>query len=85
MTLFNSLVLSAMEEFKDQIDKDEAAKVQELISKLRELIPQAASGESTVTSDEIRTAIEATQKASLTLFQKVSLGRVIRSSSRLSG
>ena len=61
----------AMAEFKDQLDGDERDKVTKLVGELREVAAKGQSGDPSVTPDSIREAINATQQASLGLFQKV--------------
>ena len=61
----------AMTEFKDQLEKDEQAKVSKLVQELREIATKGQSGDASITSDQIREAINSTQQASLGLFQKV--------------
>ncbi|EJD40402.1 heat shock protein [Auricularia subglabra TFB-10046 SS5] len=61
----------AMAEFKDQLDGDERDKVTKLVGELREVAAKGQSGDPSVTPDTIREAINATQQASLGLFQKV--------------
>ena len=60
-----------MNEFKDQIDATEKAKVEKLIAELRELAVKGQAGDASVTADTIREKISETQNASLGLFQKV--------------
>ncbi|KDN40122.1 hypothetical protein RSAG8_08322, partial [Rhizoctonia solani AG-8 WAC10335] len=61
----------AMGEFKDQLDASERDKVTKLISELRELAAKGQAGDASVTGEQIKEAIGATQQASLGLFQKV--------------
>ncbi|WFD34165.1 hypothetical protein MCUN1_001001 [Malassezia cuniculi] len=60
----------AMSEFKDQIDKEEAEKVQNLVNELEALAAKGISGEG-ATAQEIKNKIDETQQASLGLFKKV--------------
>jgi molecular chaperone DnaK len=60
-----------MEEFKDQLDAAEKEKVTKHISELREIATRALGGDESLTADAIREKINATQQASLGLFQKV--------------
>ena len=60
-----------MNEFKDQIDATEKAKVEKLIAELRELAVKGQAGDASVDADKIREKINETQQASLGLFQKV--------------
>ena len=60
-----------MNEFKDQLDKAEQEKVTKLVSELREIAVKGQAGDATVTAEQIKAAIDATQTASLGLFQKV--------------
>ncbi|KAG8932790.1 70-kilodalton heat shock protein [Tulasnella sp. 418] len=61
----------AMNEFKDQLDTAEKEKVEKLVGELRELAAKGQSGDASITSEQIKAAIDATQTASLGLFQKV--------------
>ncbi|KAG8914861.1 70-kilodalton heat shock protein [Tulasnella sp. 408] len=61
----------AMNEFKDQLDKDEKEKVEKLVKELREIAVKGQAGDAEVTPEQIKAAIDATQNASLGLFQKV--------------
>ena len=61
----------AMAEFKDQIEKDEAEKVQKLVEELEALASRGISGDESLQVDEIKTKIDETQQASLGLFKKV--------------
>lgn len=60
----------AMSEFKEQLDKAEADKVQALVTELEELAAKGQAGDS-VSAQEIKEKIDATQQASLGLFKKV--------------
>ncbi|KAF7971761.1 hypothetical protein HWV62_20027, partial [Athelia sp. TMB] len=61
----------AMNEFKDQIDAAEKEKVSKLVGELRELALKGQAADATVTAELIKEKIDATQQASLGLFQKV--------------
>ncbi|KAG9008107.1 70-kilodalton heat shock protein, partial [Tulasnella sp. 427] len=61
----------AMNEFKDQLDKTEKEKVEKLVKELREIAVKGQAGDASVTPEQIKAAIDATQTASLGLFQKV--------------
>ena len=61
----------AMAEFKDQLDKEEAEKVQKLVEELEGLASRGISGDAELTADEIKAKIDETQQASLGLFKKV--------------
>ncbi|KDQ20072.1 hypothetical protein BOTBODRAFT_27494 [Botryobasidium botryosum FD-172 SS1] len=61
----------AMNEFKDQLDAAEKEKVTKLVTELRELSVKGQAGDSSVTAEQIKEAVGATQQASLGLFQKV--------------
>ena len=61
----------AMAEFKDQLDKEEAEKVQKLVEELEGLASRGVSGDGDLTADEIKAKIDETQQASLGLFKKV--------------
>lgn len=63
--------LTAMNEFKDQLDAAEKDKVTKLVSELREMSSKGLVGDDSVTADQIREKISETQQASLGLFQKV--------------
>lgn len=73
-SIMTSLVLTlmpAMNEFKDQLEAGEREKVTKLITELRELAAKGQSGDASITGEQIKEAIGATQQASLGLFQKV--------------
>ncbi|KAG8955596.1 70-kilodalton heat shock protein [Tulasnella sp. 424] len=61
----------AMNEFKDQLDKTEKEKVEALVKELREIAVKGQAGDASITPEQIKAAIDATQNASLGLFQKV--------------
>ncbi|WFD01187.1 Hsp70 ATPase ssc1 [Malassezia yamatoensis] len=61
----------AMAEFKDQLEKDEADKVQALVTELEELAAKGISGDDSITADQLKGKIDETQQASLGLFKKV--------------
>ena len=61
----------AMGEFKDQIDKEEAEKVQKLVEELEAIASRGVTGDDGVNADEIKAKIDETQQASLGLFKKV--------------
>jgi len=61
----------AMNEFKEQLEDAEKEQVSKLVSELRELAVKGQTGDVTVTAEQIKDAISATQQASLGLFQKV--------------
>jgi molecular chaperone DnaK len=65
-------LISAMGEFKDQLDDAEKEKVTKLVTELREIASKGQSGDASITADAIREKIAETQTASLGLFQKVS-------------
>ena len=60
-----------MNEFKDQLDATEKEKVTKLIAELREIAGKGQAGDASVTPEAIKEKIDATQQASLGLFQKV--------------
>jgi len=60
----------ALNEFKEQVDAEEAKKVQGLITELRELNVKAQAEGSDVKPDDIKAKVSETQQASLKLFQK---------------
>ena len=60
----------AMGEFKDQLDKEEAEKVQALVNDLEAIAAKGIQGEG-ATAQEIKNKIDETQQASLGLFKKV--------------
>ncbi|GJN89158.1 hypothetical protein Rhopal_002132-T1 [Rhodotorula paludigena] len=61
----------ALNEFKEQVDAEEAEKVKGLIAELRELNVKAQAEGSDVKPEDIKTKVSETQQASLKLFQKV--------------
>lgn len=60
-----------MNEFKDQLDNTEKEKVEKLVKELRDIAVKGQAGDASITPEQIKTAIDATQNASLGLFQKV--------------
>jgi hypothetical protein len=62
-----------MNEFKDQLDAAEKDKVTKLIGELRELAVKGQAADPSITAEIIKEKIDATQQASLGLFQKVRL------------
>lgn len=60
-----------MNEFKEQLDATEKEKVTKLVAELRELAVKGQAGDASITPEQIKAAIDATQNASLGLFQKV--------------
>jgi hypothetical protein len=62
-----------MNEFKDQLDTAEKDKVTKLIGELRELAVKGQAADPSITAEIIKEKIDATQQASLGLFQKVRL------------
>jgi molecular chaperone DnaK len=61
----------AIKEFKEQVDAEEAKKVEGLVAELRELAIKAQGDASGVTAQTIKDKVAETQQASLSLFQKV--------------
>jgi molecular chaperone DnaK len=61
----------AMGEFKDQIQAEDKEKIDVLLKELRDLAMKGQAGDSSVSSESIRTKINETQTASLGFFQKV--------------
>ena len=61
----------AMAEFKDQLQKDEADKVQALVSELEALAAKGISGDDSISAEDLKNKIDETQQASLGLFKKV--------------
>ncbi len=61
----------AIKEFKEQVDAEEAKKVEALVAELRELAIKAQGDASGVTAQTIKDKVAETQQASLSLFQKV--------------
>ena len=62
-----------MNEFKDQLEAAEKEQVSKLIAELRELAVKGQAADPSVTAETIKEKIDATQQASLGLFQKVTL------------
>lgn len=60
-----------MNEYKDQVDAAEREKLQGLVKELRDLAVKGQAGDTAVTAEAIKEAIDKAQGASLTLFQKV--------------
>jgi molecular chaperone DnaK len=63
----------SMAEFDAQLDAAEKTNVQEKITALREIAAKGAAGDASVKPEDIKSALDAAQQASLGLFQKVSL------------
>ena len=61
----------AIKEFKEQVDAEEAKKVEGLVAELRELAIKAQGDASGITAQTIKDKVAETQQASLSLFQKV--------------
>jgi len=61
----------SLQEFEAQLDNAEKEKVKGLLEELRELAAKGAAGDASVTSEQIKGAMDAAQTASLGLFQKV--------------
>jgi molecular chaperone DnaK len=61
----------SMTEFEAQLDNEEREKVKKLLGELREISAKGASGDASVKAEDIKTAMDAAQQASLGLFQKV--------------
>lgn len=61
----------ALSEFKEQIDKAEAEKVEALIREVEELATKGQAGEEGLEAQTIRSKIDELQQASLSLFKKV--------------
>jgi molecular chaperone DnaK len=73
-----------MNEFKEQLDKEEADKVTKLITELREIAAKGQAGDASLTAETIREKIHETQQASLGLFKKVYEKRASEQSSESS-
>ncbi|GAB7354259.1 hypothetical protein MBLNU459_g4791t1 [Dothideomycetes sp. NU459] len=65
----------ALKEFEDRLDKEEAGKIREKITEMREFIAKSQSGEGTATADELKAKTDELQNASLTLFDKMHKAR----------
>ncbi|KAF3913476.1 hypothetical protein AA313_de0206560 [Arthrobotrys entomopaga] len=61
----------AMKDFAEKLDKEEAEKIREKITALREVVSQSQAGEGNLTGDELKAKIDELQMASLTLFDKM--------------
>lgn len=61
----------AIKEFREQVDAEEAKKVEGLVAELRELAIKSQGDSAGITAAQIKEKISETQQASLTLFQKV--------------
>ncbi|KAK4046992.1 Hsp70 ATPase ssc1 [Microbotryomycetes sp. JL201] len=61
----------AIKEFREQVDAEEAKKVEGLVAELRELAIKSQGDAAGVDAQQIKDKISETQQASLTLFQKV--------------
>jgi molecular chaperone DnaK len=71
-SLIPYFLISAMSEFKDQLEAAEKEKVSKLVGELRELAAKGQASDASISADTIREKIAETQSASLGLFQKVS-------------
>ncbi|KAJ1895680.1 hypothetical protein LPJ81_004909 [Coemansia sp. IMI 209127] len=60
-----------LEEFKEQLDKEEAAKIRTQLDDLRQVIAQVNSGEITLKAEDIKKKSGDVQQASLKLFEMV--------------
>lgn len=65
----------AIKEFREQVDAEDAKKVEALVAELRELAIKAQGDSSGITAQQIKDKVGETQTASLSLFQKVSCSR----------
>jgi molecular chaperone DnaK len=63
----------SMTEFEAQLDAAEKKNVQEKLTALREVAAKGAAGDASVKPEDIKSALDAAQQASLGLFQKVRL------------
>jgi len=70
----------AMEDFKDQIDKAEAARLKEQIDALRQETVKAQAGDVDVNPDELKQKIDTLQSSSLKLFEMVYKNRAQQNS-----
>ena len=61
----------ALGEFRSSLPEEEVTKMEGLIKELRELSTRAQAGEESVTSETIKSKVDETQTASLSLFKKV--------------
>jgi molecular chaperone DnaK len=61
----------AIKEFREQVDAEDAKKVEALVAELRELAINAQGDSSGITAQQIKDKVGETQTASLSLFQKV--------------
>jgi len=61
----------SMAEFDAQLDAAEKTNVQEKLTALREVAAKGAAGDASVKPEDIKSALDAAQQASLGLFQKV--------------
>ncbi|RXK39293.1 hsp7-like protein [Tremella mesenterica] len=62
----------SMVEFESQLDNEEREKVKTLLAALRDVCTKGAAGDASVKPEDIKSALDAAQQASLGLFQKVS-------------
>lgn len=70
----------ALKEFEDKLDKEEANKIREKITELREVIAKGQAGESDLTAEQLKEKTDELQNASLTLFDKMHRARSEQSS-----
>jgi molecular chaperone DnaK len=61
----------SMAEFESQLDNEEKEKVKKLLGELREISAKGAAGDASIKPEDIKSALDAAQQASLGLFQKV--------------
>ena len=59
-----------IKEFKEQLEASEVERVTKLVEELKELAAKGQAGDPSVTAEEIKGKMDATQEASLGLFQK---------------
>ncbi|KAJ2806817.1 hypothetical protein H4R21_000724 [Coemansia helicoidea] len=60
-----------LEEFKAQLDKEEATKIRSQLDELRQTLAKVSAGEATLTAEEIKKQSGNVQQASLKLFEMV--------------
>ena len=61
------LLISAMSEFKDQLDDTEKEKVSKLVTELKQIASKGQTGDASISADAIQGNITETQTASLGL------------------
>lgn len=62
---------NSLQQYKDQLNKDDVANLETKMNELRELVARAQTGADTVTPEEIKTKTDEVQNQSLDVFKKI--------------